>query len=113
ARQQRELTMHARARQTKLADDLLKRVIETEMQKVPESWAGFSALSELNARTVRAAGGKASAAATASYSQALEARMAQIGRKALPEFERQLAMLTEDEDGLAKAEQHVADVKVW
>lgn len=112
-RQQRELTTHARARQTKLADDLLNKVIETELQKIPESWAGFAAMNQLNAATLRAAGGHASAAASASYSQAVKARMAQIGRKALPEFERQLATLPEDEDGLAKAEQHVADVKVW
>lgn len=112
-RQRRELTMHARARQTRLADDLLNQVIESELQKIPESWAGFAALDKLNARTVRAAGGQASAAASASYSQAVKGRMAQIGRKALPEFERQLATLTEDEDGLAKAERHVADVKVW
>jgi hypothetical protein len=112
-RQRRELTRHARARQQALADARLRQAAADELPAIPETWAGFAALDALNQRLATETGNRASREATTAFLAALHARLAEVGRKALPEFREQLAAIAEDEAGLAEAGEKVTQVKEW
>jgi hypothetical protein len=92
---------------------LLRTAAETELPAIPETWAGIAALDQLNIRISKAVNRRASPEAAEDFVAALNARLAEVGRGALPEFKDQLAALPEDEEGLAKAEERVAHVKAW
>ncbi|MGB5763070.1 MAG: hypothetical protein WBM58_11030 [Sedimenticolaceae bacterium] len=112
-KQRKDLMDYAQARQRVLADELLRNAAETELPEIPENWAGIAALDELNSRLHRTVTGLASPQAAKDFVAALNARLAEVGRQALPEFEDQLAALPENEKGLAKAGERVAHVKAW
>lgn len=113
AGQNRALLAHARARQQAIADRIVKAAIDDGLPSIPETWAGFAALDALNQRTSQQAGGRASAQVKAAYLAAVKARMAQIGRRALPEYRDRLSRLPEDEAGLEQAEKNLADLDAW
>ena len=112
-KQRKDLMDYAQARQRVLADEFLRTAAEKELPAIPETWAGIAALDQLNIRIGKAVNRRASPEAAEDFVAALNARLAEVGRGALPEFEDQLAALPEDEEGLAKAEERVAHVKAW
>jgi len=111
--QRRELVDHARSRQKMLANAVLNHAAEKELPALPETLAGIKELNAISNRMLQGIVQKADREVIQRFVTASDARLAQIGRKALKEYEQALARLPESEAGLAQAEREVADKDGW
>lgn len=111
--QRRDLVKHALSRQEKIANDVLNHATETELPALPDTLAGIRELNAISTRMLRGVVQKADKEVIQRFVSASDARLAEIGRKALPEYEKALARLPESEAGLAQADREVADKEGW
>lgn len=111
--QRRDLLNHARSRQRNLANEVLTHAAEKELPALPENLAGIKALNAISSRMLQGVVQKADRDVVQRFVNVSEARLAEIGRSALTEYEQALARLPEDEAGLAQAQREVADKEGW
>jgi len=111
--QRKELKEHARARQRVLADQVLVEAREKELPALPNTMAGLRQLNAIGTRIARGVAQKASPDVVKQFLEASEARLATIGRKALPEYRKKLAQVPESKSGLAQVKKEVATNKHW
>lgn len=111
--QRRDLVDHARSRQKTLANDVLNHAAEKELPALPETLAGIRELNAISNRMLQGIVQKADREVVQKFVTASDTRLAQIGRKALKEYEQALGRLPENEAGLAQAEREVADKEGW
>jgi hypothetical protein len=111
--QRRELLNHARARQREFANRVLLHAAEHELPALPESLAGIRELNAISQRMLRGIVQRADKPVIQQFVDTSEARLAEIGREALPEYEQALSRFPENEEGLAQAEREVADKSGW
>lgn len=111
--QRRDLVNHARARQRILANEVLNQAAEKELPALPGTLAGIKELNAISSRMLQGVVQKADKDVIQSFVTASDARLAEIGRKALPEYEKALARLPASEAGLAQAQREVADKEGW
>ena len=111
--QRKELKEHARARQRVLADQVLVEAREKELPALPNTMAGLRQINAISTRMAQGIAQKASPDAVKQFLEASEARLAIIGRKALPEYRKKLAQVPETESGLAQVKREVATNKRW
>jgi hypothetical protein len=112
-RQRRELVDHARSRQRVLADQILNAAAAEELPALPATLAGIQALNAVSNRMLQGIVQKASQDAIQHFVAVSEARLAEIGRQALPEYRALLSQVPETEAGLAQAEQELAVKQAW
>lgn len=110
--QRRDLVDHARSRQATLANDILNAAAK-ELPALPENLAGIKELNAISGRMLQGVVQRADQKVVQAFATASDARLAQIGRKALKEYEQALAELPENEAGLAQAENELADKEGW
>jgi hypothetical protein len=96
-----------------LADDVLNDAAGKKLPALPETLAGIRELNAISHRMLQGVVQKADKETVKAFVTASEARLAEIGRIALPEYEQALARLPEDAAGLARAEQEIADKEGW
>lgn len=111
--QRRDLVDHARYRQKTLANDVLNDAAETQLPALPENLAGIKELNAIGNRMLQGVVQKADREVVQKFVAASDARLAQIGRKALEEYEQALTRLPANEAGLAEVEREVADKEGW
>lgn len=111
--QRSDLLDHAQARQREFANQVLLDAAEKELPALPETLEGIRELSAINKRMLRGVVQKADKNVIQQFVDASDDRLAKIGQAALPDYERALAKLPENEDGLAQAEREVADMEGW
>ena len=111
--QRRELQEYARTRQRVLADQVLVEAREKELPALPNTMAGLRQLNAIGTRIARGVAQKASPDVVKQFLEASEARLATIGRKALPEYRKKLAQVPESKSGLAQVKKEVATNKHW
>jgi len=111
--QRQDLVNYARSRQKTLANDVLNHAAEEELPALPGSLAGIKELNSISSRMLQGVVQKADKEVIQSFVTASDARLAEIGRAALPEYEAALARLPESEAGLAQAEREVSDKEGW
>ena len=111
--QRKALVDHARARQRELANLVLTEAATKEIPAVPETLAGLKELSTISQRMLQGVVQKADKNVIQSYVDASDARLAEVGRKVLPEYRDALDKFPEDAAGLARAEHEVADKEGW
>ncbi|MEZ5585758.1 MAG: hypothetical protein R3E46_01675 [Sedimenticolaceae bacterium] len=111
--QRRDLADHARSRQATLANDILNHAAAKELPALPENLAGIKELNAISGRMLQGVVQRADRKVVQEFVTASDARLAQIGRKALKEYEQALARLPENEAGLTQAEREVADKEGW
>ena len=97
---------YAGTRQQAIADQLLAQAV-TRLESFPATLAGLQTLRKDHQALAQAVGRHPSQAAATRYTGAATERVSTIARQALPEFQRQLAGLTEDRAGLEKAQQQL------
>ena len=112
-RQHRDLVNHARSRQRTLANEVLNHAVEKELPALPDTLAGIRELNAIGSRMLQGVVQKADKDVIEKFVTASDARLAEIGRTALPEYEKALARLPESEAGLAQAEREVSDKEGW
>jgi hypothetical protein len=83
------------------------RIIQSDTQ------AGAKELNAISSRMLQGVVQKADKEVIEKFVTASDARLAEIGRTALPEYEKALARLPESEAGLAQAEREVSDKEGW
>jgi hypothetical protein len=111
--QRRDLVNHARSRQRILANEVLNHAAEKELPVLPNTLAGIKELNSISSRMLQGIVQKADKEVIQKFVTASDARLAEIGRTALPEYEKALARLPESESGLAQAAREVADKEGW
>ena len=111
--QRRDLVNHARSRQRTLANEVLNHAAEKELPALPGTLAGIKELNAISSRMLQGVVQKADKEVIEKFVTASDARLAEIGRTALPEYEKALARLPESEAGLAQAEREVSDKEGW
>ena len=111
--QRRALSEHAVARQRVLAHEVLREATENELPALPPTLAGIRSLNAISTRMLQGIVQKADRDVIQRFVDASDARLTEIGRKALPEYEQALAKLPADEEGLAQAEREIADKEGW
>lgn len=112
-KQRRDLVNHARSRQRLVANRVLIDVAEKALPALPETLAGINALNGIGHRMLQGIVQKASPKVVQQYVAASEARLTEIGRVAVPEYEKALARLPENAAGLAQAVREVEDKEGW
>jgi hypothetical protein len=111
--QRRELVGHARSRQQEFANQVLIDAAEKELPSLPKTLAGIQQLNAISTRMLQGVVQKADKKVVQQFVDASDARLAEIGRAALPEYRQALAKLPENESGLARAEREVLDKEGW
>jgi len=111
--QRQDLVNYARSHQKTLANDVLNHAAEKELPALPSSLAGIKELNSISRRMLQGVVQKADKEVVQSFVTASDARLAEIGRVALPEYEAALARLPESEAGLTQAEREVSDKEGW
>lgn len=111
--QRRDLVNHAQSRQRTLANEVLNDAATRELPALPGTLAGIKELNAISKRMLQGVVQKADREAIQRFVNASDARLAEIGRIALPEYEQTLARLPENEAGLAQAEREIADKEGW
>ena len=112
-RQRRALSEHAVARQRVLANEVLREATENQLPALPPTLAGIRSLNAISTRMLQGIVQKADRDVIQRFVDTSDARLTEIGRKALPEYEQALAKLPVDEKGLAQAEREIADKEGW
>jgi hypothetical protein len=111
--QRRELLNYARTKQREIANGVLRHATEHELAELPETLAGIRQLNAISQRMLQGIVQRADKSVIQQFVDASDARLAEIGRKALPEYEQALSKLPETEEGLAQVEREVADKEGW
>lgn len=111
--QRRELVGYAQSRQREFANQVLMDAAEKELPALPGTMAGIRELNAISKRMLQGVVQKADENIVKQFVDASDARLAEIGRAALPEYRQALAGLPDNETGLARAEREVADKEGW
>lgn len=107
-----EVREFAKDKQRVLANDILRQAVG-EFGRFPDTLAGMGELNRFAQKVSLESGGHAEQSVKQQFSSAINRRLSDQARAALPEFKAQLAALPNNAAGLAEAEKRLKGVRFW